>query len=82
MEYCKHEKSIISKCEGCEKEAKGSESALALGSKAFYWIDFKHKRHAEEIRLLVEAENLEDARKKAVAYVSKRFKFTKACCVR
>lgn len=47
-----------------------------------YWIDFKHKRHSEEIRLWLEAENREEAEKKAVAYISKRFKITKVQCVR
>ncbi len=50
---------------------------------ALYWIDFKHKRHAEEeVRLQIMAENLEEAKKKAKAYISKRFKLTKGCCVR
>jgi hypothetical protein len=47
-----------------------------------YWIDFKHARHNEEIRLHLEAENREEAEKKAKAYISKRFKIQKIQCVR
>ena len=50
------------------------------GYKALYGIDFKSKK--EEIRLQLEAVNLEQAKKRAREIIGRRFKMKEACCVR
>jgi len=44
------------------------------------WIDFKASK--EEIRLQLEAENLEQAKKRAREIIGRRFKMKEAVCVR
>lgn len=79
---CKHDEYFLA-CRKCLDETKAlSKSASAQGSAALYWIDFEHKKHDEEVRLQVMAGNLEEARKKAEIYISKRFKIKKVHCVR
>lgn len=70
----------------CEKHGETGEICPECDTEtingALYWIDFKHKKNDEEIRLQVDAESLEAARKKAEIYISKRFKIKEVNCVR
>lgn len=68
-------------CPKCaQNETTVSKSASVTGYKALYWIDFKSKK--EEIRLQLEAVNLEQAKKRAREIIGRRFKMKEACCVR